>query len=353
MPISRSQPEHPNYGAVKAPALAIYAVTDSVTQLEPWQRGDREHAAAWQDVIRGLDRVDRSLARSVSAGGRTRHGTRDSRGAPLDLREQSRRSARGGTPLPRRHSSGGSQSMNRARSSGRRNRRTSRRRADSRCRVARRGRSTQSRTPPRHDAATARQRAPHAAEVAQHAQRRGRSHERRRVADALEPDHRIGRRELWMPCTDRGPRRPLQAREVERPRADVVPQHELHGVRAESAGPVVEEQGPARSGLAHFDSRAPFDLAGRADPRNASGRTSFSAVSVSETRATFVYGESELLRLGEDRRVGDATRRALRVHDPDRAVVRDGRVGAIDSRHVGRAAHVHEHDVAILRGAGA
>jgi pimeloyl-ACP methyl ester carboxylesterase len=52
--------EHPNYSAVKAPALAIYAVTDSVTQLEPWQRGDRDHAAAWQDVVRGLDRVDRS-----------------------------------------------------------------------------------------------------------------------------------------------------------------------------------------------------------------------------------------------------------------------------------------------------
>jgi pimeloyl-ACP methyl ester carboxylesterase len=54
------QAEHPNYSAVKAPALAIYAVTDSVAQLEPWQRADREHAAAWQDVIRGLDRVDRS-----------------------------------------------------------------------------------------------------------------------------------------------------------------------------------------------------------------------------------------------------------------------------------------------------
>lgn len=53
------QPEHPNYSKVKAPALAIYAVTDSVAQLEPWQRGDRAHAAAWQDVIRGLDRVDR------------------------------------------------------------------------------------------------------------------------------------------------------------------------------------------------------------------------------------------------------------------------------------------------------
>jgi pimeloyl-ACP methyl ester carboxylesterase len=53
------QAEHPNYTAVKAPALAIYAVTDSITQLEPWQRTDREHAAAWQDVVRGVERVDR------------------------------------------------------------------------------------------------------------------------------------------------------------------------------------------------------------------------------------------------------------------------------------------------------
>ena len=53
------QAEQPNYTAVKAPALAIYAVTDSITQLEPWQRTDREHAAAWQDVVRGVERVDR------------------------------------------------------------------------------------------------------------------------------------------------------------------------------------------------------------------------------------------------------------------------------------------------------
>ncbi len=51
--------EHPNYARVKAPALAIYAVTDSVSQMEPWQRTDRAHAAAWQDLIRGVDRVDR------------------------------------------------------------------------------------------------------------------------------------------------------------------------------------------------------------------------------------------------------------------------------------------------------
>ena len=52
------EPEHPKYSGVKVPALAIYAVTDSVTQLEPWQR-DPAFAAAWQDVIRGVDRVDR------------------------------------------------------------------------------------------------------------------------------------------------------------------------------------------------------------------------------------------------------------------------------------------------------
>ena len=50
--------EHPNYSGVKVPALAVYAVTDTVTQLEPWQR-DPADAAAWQDVIRGVDRVDR------------------------------------------------------------------------------------------------------------------------------------------------------------------------------------------------------------------------------------------------------------------------------------------------------
>jgi non-heme chloroperoxidase len=53
------EPEHPNYGKLKAPALAIYAVTDTITQLEPWQRADVAHAATWQDIIRGLDRVDR------------------------------------------------------------------------------------------------------------------------------------------------------------------------------------------------------------------------------------------------------------------------------------------------------
>ena len=53
------QPEHPNYADVKAPSLAIYAVTDAVSQLEPWQRSDREHAAGWLEVIRGVESVDR------------------------------------------------------------------------------------------------------------------------------------------------------------------------------------------------------------------------------------------------------------------------------------------------------
>jgi non-heme chloroperoxidase len=33
--------EHPQYKQIRAPALAIYAVPDTVTQLEPWQRDDK------------------------------------------------------------------------------------------------------------------------------------------------------------------------------------------------------------------------------------------------------------------------------------------------------------------------
>lgn len=44
--------EHPDYAHVRAPALAIYAVTDSVSQLEPWQRDDTAHAVVWQEQIR-------------------------------------------------------------------------------------------------------------------------------------------------------------------------------------------------------------------------------------------------------------------------------------------------------------
>ena len=53
--------EHPNYRAVRAPALAIYAVTDTVSQLEPWQRNDRERAAAQQELIRGTESVERKI----------------------------------------------------------------------------------------------------------------------------------------------------------------------------------------------------------------------------------------------------------------------------------------------------
>lgn len=50
--------EHPDYRAVRAPALAIYAVSDSVAQLEPWQRSDRAHAAGWEDVVRAGEAVE-------------------------------------------------------------------------------------------------------------------------------------------------------------------------------------------------------------------------------------------------------------------------------------------------------
>ena len=50
--------EHPKYRAVRAPALAIYALADSVAQLEPWQRSDRAHAAGLQELIRGIALVE-------------------------------------------------------------------------------------------------------------------------------------------------------------------------------------------------------------------------------------------------------------------------------------------------------
>lgn len=54
-------PEHPDYRAVRAPALAIYAVTDSVFQTEPWQRQDTAHAAALQAVLDASEQVMRQL----------------------------------------------------------------------------------------------------------------------------------------------------------------------------------------------------------------------------------------------------------------------------------------------------
>jgi pimeloyl-ACP methyl ester carboxylesterase len=64
---------HPNYRDVRAPALAIYAVTDTVTQLEPWQRADREHVAGLMELIRGTEFVEKKLRdqfkREVAHGG--------------------------------------------------------------------------------------------------------------------------------------------------------------------------------------------------------------------------------------------------------------------------------------------
>lgn len=52
--------ERPNYRAIHAPALAIYAVTDTVTQLEPWQRSDRR-VANLMEVIRATEAVQKKL----------------------------------------------------------------------------------------------------------------------------------------------------------------------------------------------------------------------------------------------------------------------------------------------------
>ena len=60
--------EHPRYRSVRAPALAVYAVTDTVTQLEPWQRADRAHAAALQEAIRGEEFVNRTLRAQFKNG---------------------------------------------------------------------------------------------------------------------------------------------------------------------------------------------------------------------------------------------------------------------------------------------
>ena len=45
--------ERPAYKSIRAPALAIYAVTDSVSQLEPWQRSDTAQFAGLQALVRG------------------------------------------------------------------------------------------------------------------------------------------------------------------------------------------------------------------------------------------------------------------------------------------------------------
>jgi pimeloyl-ACP methyl ester carboxylesterase len=52
---------HPDYRGIRAPALAIYAISDTVTQLEPWQRMDREHVAGLMEMLRGTEFVEKKL----------------------------------------------------------------------------------------------------------------------------------------------------------------------------------------------------------------------------------------------------------------------------------------------------
>jgi pimeloyl-ACP methyl ester carboxylesterase len=60
--------ERPDYRDVRAPALAIYAVADSVSQLEPWQRSDTLHAAGLRTLIRGTEYVERGIRAEFQHG---------------------------------------------------------------------------------------------------------------------------------------------------------------------------------------------------------------------------------------------------------------------------------------------
>jgi pimeloyl-ACP methyl ester carboxylesterase len=55
------EPERPNYSAIHVPALAIYAIDDSVSQLEPWQRSDTANAPGFQDLLRGMEMAERPV----------------------------------------------------------------------------------------------------------------------------------------------------------------------------------------------------------------------------------------------------------------------------------------------------
>jgi non-heme chloroperoxidase len=70
--------EHPQYRTIRAPALAIYAVTDTVTQLEPWQREDRARLEGQQELVRGTEFVERKL--------RSQFRDEVPRGAVLEIR---------------------------------------------------------------------------------------------------------------------------------------------------------------------------------------------------------------------------------------------------------------------------
>ena len=53
--------ERPNYRSIRAPALAVYAVIDTVTQLEPWQRADHARVRGLMELIRGTEFVEKRL----------------------------------------------------------------------------------------------------------------------------------------------------------------------------------------------------------------------------------------------------------------------------------------------------
>ena len=55
LPYQAIESERPPYASVRAPALAIYAVTDSVSQLEPWQRSDTAQFAGLAALVRGSE----------------------------------------------------------------------------------------------------------------------------------------------------------------------------------------------------------------------------------------------------------------------------------------------------------
>ena len=52
-----SMGERPPYRRIRVPALAIYAVIDSVDQMEPWVRADKERRANQQAVLDKLEKV--------------------------------------------------------------------------------------------------------------------------------------------------------------------------------------------------------------------------------------------------------------------------------------------------------
>ncbi|HEX4684453.1 MAG TPA: alpha/beta hydrolase [Gemmatimonadaceae bacterium] len=49
--------ERPDYRSIRVPALAIYAVTDSVSQLEPWERNDALHRLAYKELVHDIEAV--------------------------------------------------------------------------------------------------------------------------------------------------------------------------------------------------------------------------------------------------------------------------------------------------------